>query len=384
MRKHWLLFTQTVTIALALLFIVHTLKPELLPNAARTGVVTLYENTPLASEDKSPAMGLSAAAQKAMPAVVNIFTSTIIKNPVNPFMDDPRFKFFFGDELDTEPQSSSSLGSGVIVSPDGFILTNQHVVEAADQIEVALSDGRKAKAHVIGSDPETDLAVIKIELPGNLPAITFGHPEKAHVGDMVLAIGNPFGVGETVTMGIVSALKRDHLGINTFENFIQTDAAINPGNSGGALVDGNGNLIGINSAIYSPNGGSLGIGFAISATTAKKTMEQIIQHGSVTRGWIGAGVQELTPELAESFKLGDIKGVLVTEVVHHSPADEAGIKTGDILITIDNNAINNWSAMLETVANLPPGKTVPIKLMRNGESLSLQVKIARRPKPMAQ
>jgi serine protease DegQ len=384
MRKHWLLFTQTVTIALALLFIVHTLKPELLPNAARTGVVTLYENTPLASEDISPAMGLSAAAQKAMPAVVNIFTSTIIKNPVNPFMDDPRFKFFFGDEFDAEPQSSSSLGSGVIVSPDGFILTNQHVVEAADQIEVALSDGRKAKAHVIGSDPETDLAVIKIELAGNLPAITFGHPEKAHVGDMVLAIGNPFGVGETVTMGIVSALKRDHLGINTFENFIQTDAAINPGNSGGALVDGNGNLIGINSAIYSPNGGSLGIGFAISATTAKKTMEQIIQHGSVTRGWIGAGVQELTPELAESFKLGDLKGVLVTEVVRRSPADEAGIKTGDILITIDNNAINNWSAMLETVANLPPGKTVPIKLMRNGESLSLQVKIAKRPKPMAQ
>jgi serine protease DegQ len=384
MRKYWLLFTQTVTIALALLFIVHTLKPELLPNAARSGVVTLYENTPLASEDKSPAMGLSAAAQKAMPTVVNIFTSTLIKNPVNPLMDDPRFKFFFGDELDTEPQTSSSLGSGVIVSPDGYILTNQHVVEAADQIEVALSDGRKAKAHVIGSDPETDLAVIKIELPGNLPAITFGHPEKAHVGDMVLAIGNPFGVGETVTMGIVSALKRDHLGINTFENFIQTDAAINPGNSGGALVDGNGNLIGINSAIYSPNGGSLGIGFAISASTAKKTMEQIIQHGSVTRGWIGAGVQELTPELAESFKLGDIKGVLVTEVVRRSPADQAGIKTGDILITIDSNAINNWSAMLETVANLPPGETVPIQLMRNGKTISLPVTIAKRPKPMAQ
>jgi serine protease DegQ len=384
MRKHWLLFTQTVTIALALLFIVHTLKPELLPNAARSGVVTLYENTPLASDDKSPAMGLSAAAQKAMPAVVNIFTSTLISTPVNPLMEDPRFKFFFGDQFDTEPQSSSSLGSGVIVSPDGYILTNHHVVEAADQIEIALSDGRKAKAHVIGSDPETDLAVIKIELPGNLPAITFGHPEKARVGDMVLAIGNPFGVGETVTMGIVSALKRDHLGINTFENFIQTDAAINPGNSGGALVDGNGNLIGINSAIYSPNGGSLGIGFAISATTAKKTMEQIIQHGSVTRGWIGAGVQELTPELAESFKLGDIKGVLITEVVQRSPADQAGVKTGDILVSIDNNAIDNWSAMLETVANLPPGKVVPIKLMRNGEAISLQVKIGKRPKPVSQ
>jgi serine protease DegQ len=384
MRKHWLLFSQTVTIALALLFIVHTLKPELLPNAARTGVVTLYQNTPLANDDKSPAMGLSAAAQKAMPAVVNIFTSTTIKNPVNPFVDDPRFKFFFGDELDTQPQSSSSLGSGVMVSPDGYILTNHHVVEAADQIEVALSDGRKAKAHVIGSDPETDLAVIKIDLPGNLPAITFGHPEKSRVGDMVLAIGNPFGVGESVTMGIISALKRDHLGINTFENFIQTDAAINPGNSGGALVDGNGNLIGINSAIYSPSGGSLGIGFAISATTAKKTMEQIIQHGSVTRGWIGAGVQELTPELAESFKLGDIKGVLVTEVVRHSPADQAGIKTGDILVTIDSNAIDNWSAMLETVANLPPGKTVPIKLVRNGSEMILQVKVGKRPKPVEQ
>jgi len=382
MRKHWLLFSQTVTIALALLFIVHTLKPELLPNAARSGVVTLYENTPLAGDTKSPAMGLSAAAQKAMPTVVNIFTSTIIKTPVNPFMDDPRFKFFFGDPGEDEPQSSSSLGSGVIVSPDGYILTNQHVVEAADQIEVALSDGRKTKAHVIGSDPETDLAVIKIELPGNLPAITFGHPELAHVGDMVLAIGNPFGVGETVTMGIISALKRDHLGINTFENFIQTDAAINPGNSGGALVDSNGNLIGINSAIYSPNGGSLGIGFAISAITAKKTMEQIILHGSVTRGWVGAGVQELTPELSESFKLGDTKGVLITEVIHDSPAEHAGMKAGDILIAIDEKTIEDSSAMLDTVANLPPGKAVLIKLMRNGATMSLKVKIGKRPKPV--
>jgi serine protease DegQ len=384
MRKHWLLFSQTVTIALALLFIIHTLKPELLPNAARNGVVTLYENIPSAGDDTSPKMGMSVAARKAMPAVVNIYTTTVVKNPVNPFMDDPRFKFFFGDELDTEPQTNSSLGSGVIVSPDGYILTNQHVVEAADQIEVALSDGRKAKAHVVGSDPETDLAVIKIDLPGPLPAITFGHPEKAKVGDMVLAIGNPFGVGESVTMGIVSALKRDHLGINTFENFIQTDAAINPGNSGGALVDENGSLIGINSAIYSPSGGSLGIGFAISASTAKKTMEQIILHGSVTRGWIGAGVQELTPELADSFKLGEIKGVLVTDVVHRSPADQAGVKTGDILVTIDNNAIDNWSAMLDTVANLPPGKIVPIKLMRNGTAISLEVKVGKRPKPVDQ
>ncbi|MDO8207981.1 MAG: Do family serine endopeptidase [Gallionella sp.] len=383
MRKHWLLFTQTVTIALALLFIIHTLKPELLPNAARSGVVTLYESAIPTRDGALPVTGLSVAAQKAMPSVVNIFTSTTIKTPVNPFLDDPRFRFFFGDQENT-PQQSSSLGSGVIVSPDGFILTNHHVVEAADQIEVALADGRKARAHVIGSDPETDLAVIKIELPGTLPAITFGHPESAHVGDMVLAIGNPFGVGQTVTMGIISALKRDHLGLNTFESFIQTDAAINPGNSGGALVDVNGNLIGVNSAIYSPNGGSLGIGFAIPATTAKKTMEQIIQHGSVTRGWIGAGIQELTPELVESFKLKETRGVLITDIIRNSPAEKAGIKTGDILVSIDSTAINNWSAMLETVANLPPGKDVAIKLLRNGGDISLPVKIGKRPKPRAQ
>jgi len=229
MRKHWLLFTQTVTIALALLFIIHTLKPELLPNAAHNGVVTLYESA--APAGPLPITGLSVAAKKAMPSVVNIFTRTTIRTPVNPLLDDPRFRFFFGDR-DNTPQQRSSLGSGVIVSSDGFILTNHHVVEAADQIEVALADGRKARAHVIGSDPETDLAVIKIDLPGSIPAITFGHPETAHVGDIVLAIGNPFGVGQTVTMGIISALKRDHLGLNTFENFIQTDAAINPGNSG--------------------------------------------------------------------------------------------------------------------------------------------------------
>ncbi|HEX7455123.1 MAG TPA: trypsin-like peptidase domain-containing protein [Gallionella sp.] len=381
MRKHWLLFTQTVTIALALLFIIHTLKPELLPTAARNGVVTLYESA--APTGSMPVTGLSFAAKKAMPSVVNIFTSTTIKTPINPFMDDPRFRFFFGDQ-DITPQQSSSLGSGVIVSADGFILTNHHVVEAADQIEVALADGRKARAHVIGSDPETDLAVIKIDLPGNLPAITFGHPESAHVGDMVLAIGNPFGVGQTVTMGIISALKRDHLGLNTFESFIQTDAAINPGNSGGALVDVNGNLIGVNSAIYSPNGGSLGIGFAIPATTAKKTMEQIIQHGSVTRGWIGAAIQELTPELVESFKLGSANGVLITEVIRNSPAERAGIKNGDILVSIDSKAIDNWGAMLETVSNLPPGDVVVVKLLRNGTEVASQVKIGKRPAPKAQ
>ena len=380
MRKHWLLFTQTVTIALAILFVIHALKPELLPNVARTGVVTLYESATQQESAQPPVTNLSSAAKKAMPAVVNVYTSTVVKSPANPFMDDPRFRFFFGDLGDAEPQSSSSLGSGVIVSPDGYILTNHHVVAAADQIEVALADGRKARAHVIGSDPETDLAVIKIELHGALPAITFGHPEQSQVGDMVLAIGNPFGVGQTVTMGIISALKRDHLGLNTFESFIQTDAAINPGNSGGALVDASGDLIGINSAIYSPNGGSLGIGFAIPATTAKKTMEQIILHGSVTRGWIGAGVQELTPELRASFKLDDTKGVLITEVISNSPAEKAGVMPGDILLSINNKAINDWNAMLETVTNLPPGKAVPMELVRDGSEKLLQVNIGKRPR----
>ncbi len=237
MRKFWLLFAQATTVGLAMLFVIHTLRPSLLPNAARGGVVTLYENS-TGSNSELPKAGFSQAAQKVMPAVVNIFTSSVVKSPTAPFMDDPRFRFFFGDEFDNNiPQQSSSLGSGVIVSHDGYILTNHHVVESADSIEVALADGRTAKGHIIGSDPDTDLAVIKVDIGSNLPAITFGQSDQAHVGDIVLAVGNPFGVGQTVTMGIISALKRNHLGLSTFENFIQTDAAINPGNSGGALAD---------------------------------------------------------------------------------------------------------------------------------------------------
>lgn len=384
MRKFWLLFAQATTIGLAVLFIVHTLKPGLLPNAARSGVVTLYENAP-GGGSVIPSAGFSAAAQKVMPAVVNIFTTSEIKNQNNPFMDDPRFRFFFGDQYeDNVPQQTSSLGSGVLVSHDGYILTNHHVVEAADQIEVAMADGHKAKARIIGSDPETDLAVIKIELGKDLPAITFGHSEEAHVGDIVLAVGNPFGVGQTVTMGIVSALKRNHLGLNTFENFIQTDAAINPGNSGGALVDANGNLLGINSAIYSPNGGSLGIGFAIPVSTAKKVMEQIIQSGSVTRGWIGVAVQEITPELAESFKLGNVQGVLISEVVRGGPADQAKVKAGDILTMVNNKPLTDSNAMLDTIASLPPGKAVVLKLLRNQTEVVVQVKVGKRPKPRPQ
>jgi serine protease DegQ len=384
MRKFWLLFAQSTTIALAMLFVIHTLRPSLLPNAARSGVVTLYENTGIGG-GQLPSEGFSRAAQKVMPAVVNVFTSSEVKTPSSPFMDDPRFRFFFGDEFDNNaPQQSSSLGSGVIVSHDGYILTNHHVVESADEIEVALADGRTAKGHIIGSDPDTDLAVIKVDLGNNLPAITFGQSDQAHVGDIVLAVGNPFGVGQTVTMGIISALKRNHLGLSTFENFIQTDAAINPGNSGGALVDVDGNLLGINSAIYSPNGGSLGIGFAIPTSTAKKVMEQIIQTGSVTRGWVGIAVQELTPELAESFKLKDTQGVLIAEVVRGSPADKSGIKAGDLLVSIDNKPMIDSTTMLETISALAPGKIALLKLLRNQSEIVIQVKVGKRPKPKAQ
>lgn len=384
MRKFWLLFAQAATIGLALLFIIHTLRPSLLPNAARSGVVTLYESAP-DTGSKLPVAGFSTAAKKVMPAVVTIFTTSTVKIPNNPLSDDPRFRFFFGDPSeDGATHQNSSLGSGVIVSHDGYILTNHHVIEAAEQIEVGLADGRKAKGHVIGSDPETDLAVIKIDLPGSIPSITFGHAERAQVGDIVLAIGNPFEVGQTVTMGIISALKRNHLGLNTFENFIQTDAAINPGNSGGALVDMDGNLIGINSAIYSPSGGSLGIGFAIPVSTAKKVMEQIIQNGSVTRGWVGVAVQELTPELAESFKLGTVQGVLISEVMRGGPADRAGIKAGDILVSVDDKPLTDSSVMLETISSMAPGKLAVLKLLRNQREIVVQLKVGKRPRPKLQ
>jgi len=382
MRKFWLLFAQATTIALAVLFVIHTLKPTLLPTAARSGVVTLYEDEQPESVSELPNVGFSRAAQKVMPAVVNIFTTSEVKQQAHPFMEDPRFKFFFGDEFDDNAaQQNSSLGSGVLVSHDGYILTNHHVVESADQIEVAFADGRKAKGRIIGTDPDTDLAVIKVDIGNDLPAVTFAGAEAAHVGDIVLAVGNPFGVGQTVTMGIVSALKRNHLGLNTFENFIQTDAAINPGNSGGALADVEGNLLGINSAIYSPNGGSLGIGFAIPVSTAKKIMEQIIQNGSVTRGWIGVAVQDMTPELAESFKLKDTQGVLISEVVRGSPADKAGIKPGDILVSIADSTLSDSTAMLETISALVPGNTVSLKLLRNQTDVAVQVKVGKRPKP---
>jgi serine protease DegQ len=258
------------------------------------------------------------------------------------------------------------------------------VVEAADEIEVALADTRRAKARIVGTDPDTDLAVLKIDLP-KLPAITLGQSDTIRVGDVVLAIGNPFGVGQTVTLGIVSALGRSHLGINTFENFIQTDAAINPGNSGGALVDVNGNLIGVNTAIYSrtPGGASLGIGFAIPVSTAKQVLEQIVETGAVTRGWMGVGVQDMTRELAESFKLPDIRGALITEVFRGTPADKAGLRVGDILVAVEGKPVMDSAGMLNLVAELAPGSAATLKVVREQKEMDLRAVIGRRPRQQA-
>ncbi len=384
MRRYWLLFAQTVTIGLAIWFIVATLKPEWVTRmlGGREPVALNWSTVPV--QEAPP--GLAAmqgsyrdAAQRAMPSVVNIYTSKASRQR-NPMLEDPLFRRFFGDRPDQQDDKQFSLGSGVIVSTQGYILTNNHVIEAADEIEVALADGRKAVARVVGTDAETDLAVIKIDLD-NLPAITLGRLDQSQVGDVVLAIGNPFGVGQTVTMGIVSALGRNHLGINTFENFIQTDAAINPGNSGGALIDANGHLLGINTAIYSRSGGSLGIGFAIPVTTVKSVMDSIIRTGHVVRGWIGVEPQDITPELAESFGLSQKTGAIIAGVLRGGPADRAGIRPGDILVTINGKAVTDTTELLNLVAQLQPGAAVNMTILRKDQQSDLNVVIGRRPAP---
>lgn len=377
MYRLWLIFAQTATVLLAIFFVISTLRPELLPWKPRGEIVTIRETAPVVEENRPDSY--SKAAEIAMPSVVNIFTSKEVREPAHPFMDDPAFRRFFGEQFESRPRRASSLGSGVIVSANGYILTNHHVIEAADEVEVALVDGRKAKAKLIGSDPETDLAVLKTNLT-DLPVITFGQSQQVKVGDVVLAVGNPFGVGQSVTMGIVSALSRSRVGINTFEDFIQTDAAINPGNSGGALTDTSGNLIGINTAIYSRSGGSLGIGFAIPVHIAKQIMEQIVQTGSVIRGWLGVSMQDMTQELAESFGLEEPNGALIASVLKDGPADKAGIKAGDILIGIAGKQLKNSSEMLNVVAALPPGETVTVMVIRNKREKSIPVKVGVRPK----
>jgi len=343
----------------------------------RGQVVTIREATASGAE-AAKAPSYNDAVARATPAVVNIFTSKDARVPFHPFMDDPLFRRFFGEQSPNERRKESSLGSGVIVSTEGYILTNHHVVEQADEIEIALSDGRRAPARVVGADPETDLAVLKSELK-DVPSIAFGTADGLKVGDVVLAIGNPFGVGQTVTMGIVSALGRTHLGINTFENFIQTDAAINPGNSGGALVDASGNLIGINTAIYSRSGGSQGIGFAIPESVAKQVLQQIVSNGTVTRGWIGVEAQDLSKELADSFGLKSSSGALIAGVLRGGPAEKSGVKPGDILKEVEGKSVADVAGMLNLVAALKPGASATLSLLRNQNPLTVQVLVAKRP-----
>jgi len=376
MRRFWQLFSQWVTVLLAAWFVVATLKPEWLGRAPTLDVshgVSLVE-APRASEGAAPRGSLRLAAQRASAAVVSINTTKAPER--NPSANDPWFRFFFGDP-GAMPQAG--LGSGVIISPDGYILTNNHVIEGADEIEVVLNDSRRARGSLIGTDPDTDLAILKISLD-RLPAITLGNSDALQVGDQVLAIGNPFGVGQTVTSGIVSALGRNQLGINTFENFIQTDAAINPGNSGGALVDVEGQLMGINTAIYSRSGGSMGIGFAIPMSTAKLVLEGIVKDGVVRRGWIGVEPADLSPELMETFGVSAKHGVLITGVLQNGPAAQAGIKPGDVIVKVAGREVENVSELLSSVAALKPGTGTAFHLTRRSETLDVNVTPGLRPK----
>jgi Do/DeqQ family serine protease len=319
------------------------------------------------------------AIAKATPAVVSVHSTKELSKEMNPLMRDPAYRYFFGDlRNQLQPEVQSGIGSGVIVTKDGYILTNNHVINDADAITIKLADGRTSKAKVIGSDPETDLAILKIDLP-NLAVISISNSEELRVGDIVFAIGNPFGVGQTVTHGIISATHRTDLGINTFENFIQTDAAINPGNSGGALIDINGNLIGINNAIYSKNGGFQGIGFAIPISLAKDVMSELIDQGHVTRGWLGITVSKLTDDLRKSLNYPKGDGAVIAGLLRGGPAFNAGLRPGDIIISVDNKPTHEPTDVLSITSKLKPDTAYPISAVRNNETLDFRVIAGKRP-----
>lgn len=396
MRRIWLIFTQAVTVAVALLFVLGTFKPQWLAGGPATWLTAEDRSSSRPSGDpvlvhqaaQNPAgssQPLSAAARRAAPGIVSITASKMARGG-NPHAEDPWFRFFFGQRGDQAPSTKTpqvGLGSGVIVSADGYLLTNNHVVEGANDIVVQLPDGREAKARLMGTDPETDLAVLKIDLK-DLPVVTLGRMEEVQVGDAVLAIGNPFNVGQTVTSGIVSALGRTGLGLSTFENFIQTDAAINPGNSGGALIDVNGNLVGINTAIYSRSGGSLGIGFAIPIDLARQVMDGLVRDGQVTRGWIGVQPRDLDAEFAQSFRLPVSEGVLITGVLQDGPASQAGMRPGDVVTRIQGQPVRNTAQLMNQVASLKPQTEAVLGIQRGGQALELKVRISQRPRPQTQ
>ncbi|MGB0732738.1 MAG: S1C family serine protease [Pontibacterium sp.] len=334
-------------------------------------------NMPLQKGPVSYADAVAAAA----PAVVNIYTRTLVQQKT-PLMEDPFYRDLHENNGTNQKQRiESSLGSGVILSPQGYIATNNHVVEGADSIVVALRDGREALASLVGSDPETDLAVLKIDLD-NLPSVEMSNTDNVRVGDVVLAIGNPFGVGQTVTIGIVSATDRNQLGLNTYENFIQTDAAVNPGNSGGALINANGQLVGINTVIFSKSGGYQGIGFAIPANLTRFVMEDLVTHGRVIRGWLGLEVQELTPALAESFGLNDTRGLIVAGIYKQSPADIAGVEPGDVIVALDGLPIFDRRTSMDQVAKLKPGDVLNIEVLRNGNTKTFAISVIERPRSL--
>ena len=378
LRRFWLLFAQACTLCLAALFVVATLRPDLLARFTSNGgpVVLLQEtSTPVSTPRVA---SFADAAKKAMPAVVNIYTSKEMRQR-GALADDPLLRRYFPDLAERLPrQRATSLGSGVIVSPEGYVLTNNHVIDGADDIQLVLADGRRFGARIRGTDPESDLAVLKAE-GENLPAITFGALDNLQVGDYVLAIGNPFGFGNTVTLGIVSALGRKQLGINRFEDFIQTDAAINPGNSGGALVDTAGNLVGINSTIFSRSGGSLGIGFAIPVSLARTVMEQIIRDGEVTRGWLGIELQDVNVESARVLALDQVGGVLIRGVVRNGPADRAGLQGRDVVLEVDGRPTRDTSVLLARIAELAPGTVARVKIWRDRKAQDVDITVGRRP-----
>ena len=377
-RKLILFVAQAITVGLAFAFLLTLFWPGLLRREAAP--VEVREAAELAALPSGGPVSYAAAVDRAAPAVVNINIAKVVTVETNPLLNDPVFRQFFGRGLGpARKQVERSLGSGVIFSEQGYILTNHHVIAAASAIQVFLRDGRSAKAVVIGSDPETDVAVLKIDLK-KLPTITLGKSERVRVGDVVLAIGNPFGVGQTVTMGIVSATGRSALGINTFENFIQTDAAINPGNSGGALVDAHGNLIGINTAIFSQTGSSVGIGFAIPSGLAKDVMEQIIEHGRPLRGWLGFEAQVLTPELLDAFGLKQgTQGLVITTLFRNGPAHKAGVEPGDVLVAINGVKTNDAREALLAISSHKPGTRLKLDLLRAGKPLTLEAIAGERP-----
>jgi serine protease DegQ len=388
LRRLWLVFSQAVTLALALLFVVATLKPQWLPGAAPAAALppATISVVPAVAGPQPVASGsavalapgsLAVAARLASPAVVSIVSTKMSRR--HPATEDPHFRFFFGERGNP---AQTGLGSGVLVSPEGYLLTNNHVIEGADEIEVQLADGRQAQARLVGSDPDTDLAVLRVDLQ-RLPVVSFGDMRSLQVGDAVLAIGNPFNVGQTVTAGIVSALGRNRLGLSTFENFIQTDAAINPGNSGGALVDAQGHLVGINTAIFSRSGGSMGIGFAIPVDLARQVMNGLITDGQVRRGWIGVVQRDLTGELAQNLGLPVKAGALITGVLQDGPAARAGIKPGDVVVKVAEQAVGDTSTLLDAVTALPPGKVAVLEVRRAEQLLRLDVVVGLRPKSNA-